>query len=117
MAEKKETDFPLRVFTVALGFNDGGSSSPWRKPSNINGQKEDESLELMCCCRHATSSVGSRLYVYGGLREVGGGCRGNSGGSGRGGCGGRGSGGGGSGCVGSNSGKNSSSSGGGGGDE
>ncbi|XP_023749558.1 serine/threonine-protein phosphatase BSL1 [Lactuca sativa] len=36
--------------------------------SNNNGQMEDESLELMRRCRHATSSVGSRLYVYGGLR-------------------------------------------------
>ncbi|KAI3783127.1 hypothetical protein L2E82_13190 [Cichorium intybus] len=36
--------------------------------SSNNGQTEDDSLELMRRCRHATSSVGSRLYVYGGLR-------------------------------------------------
>ncbi|GJV01108.1 serine/threonine-protein phosphatase BSL1 [Tanacetum coccineum] len=33
-----------------------------------NEQTEDPSLELMCRCRHATSSVGSCVYVYGGLR-------------------------------------------------
>nr|GFC45532.1 serine/threonine-protein phosphatase BSL1-like isoform X1 [Tanacetum cinerariifolium] len=29
---------------------------------------EDPSLELMRRCRHAASSVGVRLYIYGGLR-------------------------------------------------
>lgn len=32
------------------------------------GQSEDPSLELMRRCRHAASSVGVRLYIYGGLR-------------------------------------------------
>ncbi|KVH94458.1 Kelch-type beta propeller [Cynara cardunculus var. scolymus] len=32
------------------------------------GQTEDPSLELMRRCRHAASSVGVRLYIYGGLR-------------------------------------------------
>ncbi|KAK1420495.1 hypothetical protein QVD17_22143 [Tagetes erecta] len=36
-------------------------------PSN-NEHTEDSSLDLRCRCRHAMSSVGSRLYVYGGLR-------------------------------------------------
>ncbi|KAJ0581855.1 putative protein-serine/threonine phosphatase [Helianthus annuus] len=35
---------------------------------NDNEQNEDPSLDLMRRCRHAMSSVGSRLYVYGGLR-------------------------------------------------
>ncbi|KAI3668222.1 hypothetical protein L6452_43299 [Arctium lappa] len=35
---------------------------------NSKGQAEDPSLELMRRCRHAASAVGSRLYVYGGLR-------------------------------------------------
>ncbi|KAL4572083.1 hypothetical protein LXL04_018852 [Taraxacum kok-saghyz] len=36
---------------------------------NSNNEKmDDESLELMRRCRHATSSVGSRIYLYGGLR-------------------------------------------------
>ncbi|XP_024968735.1 serine/threonine-protein phosphatase BSL1-like [Cynara cardunculus var. scolymus] len=33
-----------------------------------NGQTDDPSLELMHRCRHAISSVGSRIFVYGGLR-------------------------------------------------
>ncbi|KAL8236254.1 hypothetical protein R6Q59_017335 [Mikania micrantha] len=33
-----------------------------------NEETEDPSLNLMRRCRHAMSSVGSRLYVYGGLR-------------------------------------------------
>ena len=33
-----------------------------------NEQTEDPSLELMHRCRHATSSVGSCVYGYGGLR-------------------------------------------------
>ncbi|KAI3741839.1 hypothetical protein L1987_59517 [Smallanthus sonchifolius] len=32
-----------------------------------NEQNEDPSLDLRCRCRHAMSSVGSRLYVYGDL--------------------------------------------------
>ncbi|XP_071701460.1 serine/threonine-protein phosphatase BSL1-like [Rutidosis leptorrhynchoides] len=35
---------------------------------NVDEQTEDPSLELMRRCRHATSSVDSRIYVYGGLR-------------------------------------------------
>ncbi|KAI7757818.1 hypothetical protein M8C21_027177 [Ambrosia artemisiifolia] len=35
---------------------------------NENEQTDDPSLDLMRRCRHAMSSVGSRLYVYGGLR-------------------------------------------------
>ncbi|XP_024974130.1 serine/threonine-protein phosphatase BSL1-like isoform X2 [Cynara cardunculus var. scolymus] len=35
---------------------------------NSKGQAEDPSLELMRRCRHAASSIGTRLYVYGGLR-------------------------------------------------
>ena len=33
-----------------------------------NGQTEDPSLELMHRCRHAAASVGSHIFVYGGLR-------------------------------------------------
>nr|XP_043620256.1 serine/threonine-protein phosphatase BSL1-like [Erigeron canadensis] len=33
-----------------------------------NSQTEDPSLEIMRRCRHSMSSIGSRLYVYGGLR-------------------------------------------------
>ncbi|KAI3787724.1 hypothetical protein L2E82_00090 [Cichorium intybus] len=35
---------------------------------NNKSQTEDPSLELMRRCRHAASSVGVRIYVYGGLR-------------------------------------------------
>ncbi|KAK9057273.1 hypothetical protein SSX86_022108 [Deinandra increscens subsp. villosa] len=36
--------------------------------NNKGSQTEDPSLELMRRCRHAASSVGGRLYIYGGLR-------------------------------------------------
>lgn len=35
---------------------------------NNKSQVEDPSLELMRRCRHAASSVGTRIYIYGGLR-------------------------------------------------
>ncbi|XVF80537.1 hypothetical protein PTKIN_Ptkin15bG0081400 [Pterospermum kingtungense] len=36
---------------------------------NTKGHAEyDPSLELMRCCRHASASVGVRIYIYGGLR-------------------------------------------------
>ena len=37
---------------------------------NTKGHAEyDPSLELMRRCRHASASVGGRIYMYGGLRE------------------------------------------------
>lgn len=38
-------------------------------PRNNKGHTEyDPSLELMRRCRHASASVGARIYIYGGLK-------------------------------------------------
>lgn len=36
--------------------------------SNNKSQIDDPSLELMRRCRHAASSIGAHIYIYGGLR-------------------------------------------------
>ncbi|XP_039027439.1 serine/threonine-protein phosphatase BSL1-like [Hibiscus syriacus] len=63
-----EGEAAIAVLDTAAGVwldRNGLATSSW----NAKGYAEDDpSLELMHRCRHASASVGVRIYIYGGLR-------------------------------------------------